>query len=140
MLARRSRLMLQVAVFCLCALPLLAQNASVGGVVTDPSGAFVPGVSITVTNVATGVSQTVQTNERGFYLVTFLRPGTYRVEALAAGFNPVTRQNLNLDVEQAARVDFALQVGSVTQTLDVSAAAALIESETSTVGQVMSNR
>ena len=140
MLTRRSRLILQWAMFCMCALPLPAQNASVGGVVTDPSGAFVPGVSITVTNVATGVSQTVQTNERGFYLVTFLRPGTYKVEAAMAGFNPVTRQNLNLDVEQAARVDFALQVGSVTQTLDVSAAAALIESETSTVGQVMSNR
>lgn len=127
--------------FCLLfSLPLAAQTASIRGVVTDPSGAFVPGVQVNITNTATGVRQTVQTNDQGFYLVTFLNPGVYTVEASKAGFTPMTRESLNLDVAQAARADFALQVGSIAQTVDVSAAAALIDSQTSTVGQVISNQ
>jgi hypothetical protein len=122
------------------ALPVRAQNASVRGVVTDQSGAFVPGVTVRVTNNATGVSQTVQTNEQGFYLATSLIPGVYNLGVSKTGFTTITQENLVLGVEQAARADFSLQVGGVAQTVEVSAATALIDSETTTVGQVISNR
>ena len=105
-----------VRLACLClsaAMPLLAQNGSVRGVVTDQSGAFVPGVKIVVTNVATGVSQTIETNERGFYLVTFLSPETYKVEASKTGFSDSTKENLKVDVDQSARADFTLFVGAL---------------------------
>ena len=72
----------RILLMCLLlATPLFAQNASVRGVVTDQSGAFVPGVAIKVTNVETGVTQPVFTNQQGFYLVTSLMPGSYKVEA-----------------------------------------------------------
>ena len=119
---------------------LLAQTASIRGAVTDQSHAAMPGVSVKITNVATGVAQSVETNEQGSYFVPFLTPGTYRVEAFKAGFSSLTRDNLKLDVEQTARVDFVLDVGAVSQTVDVSAATALIDSQTSVVGQVIANK
>jgi hypothetical protein len=117
-----------------------AQQATIQGVVTDQTNAVVPGVKVTATNVATGVSQSVQTNTEGFYSIPFLLPGTYKVEAAAAGFAPVTRENLKLDVNRTAAVDFTLKLGAVAETVEVSAAAALIDSQTSVVGQVIDNR
>ncbi|HZO55836.1 MAG TPA: TonB-dependent receptor [Bryobacteraceae bacterium] len=118
----------------------LAQNAGVQGVVTDPSAAAVPGVTVTITNVGTGIVSAAQTNETGFYSAPLLAVGTYRVVAEKMGFSPVTRENLKLDVNQIARVDFELKVGSVAETVEVSAAAALLESETTAMGQVIENR
>ena len=119
---------------------MFAQQATVQGVVTDQSNAVVPGVKITVTNVATGVAQSVETNAQGFYSLPFLLPGTYRVEAVAKGFAPAIRENLKLDVDQTARLDIALRLGAVAETVEVSAAAALIDSQTSVVGQVIDNK
>lgn len=119
---------------------LLAQNSGIQGVVTDPSAAPVPQVHITITNVATGVTTAVQTNERGFYSAPFLPTGTYRIMAERSGFSPVSRDNLKLDVDQIARVDFALKIGTVAETVEVTAASALLESETTTMGQVIENK
>ena len=125
----------------LCACPvLLAQQSTIQGVVTDTTTAVIPGVTITITNAATGVSLTSRTNAVGFYSVPFLVPGTYSVKAEAEGFAPVTKENLKLDVNQTARADFALQVGTVAETVEVSVAAALINTETTTVGQVIDNK
>ncbi|MCP5118532.1 MAG: carboxypeptidase regulatory-like domain-containing protein [bacterium] len=117
-----------------------AQNSGIQGVVTDQSGAVVMAAEITATNVATEVAYTAKTNEVGFYSVPFLSPGTYRVEAGAEGMASVIRENLKLDVQQIARVDFTLAVGAVTETIEVSAAAALLESEQATMGQVIQNK
>ena len=119
---------------------LRAQQASIRGAVTDTSKAAVPGVRITVANTDTHVAQTVETNEQGAYVVPFLTPGTYKVSAEKSGFAPVARENLKLDVEQTARVDFTLQLGTVTETVNVSAAAAAMDTETSVVGQVIPNQ
>jgi hypothetical protein len=119
---------------------LLGQEASIRGVVTDPAQAMVPGVSVTITNVATGVAHTVQTNDEGFYVVPFLTPGAYRAEASKSGFAAVVKSGINLDVGQAARLDFTLEVGAVSQTVEVSAAATLIDSQSSVVGQVIGNK
>ena len=78
---RAGRVVLVILV--LAAGPLmLAQNSAIQGVITDPSAAPVPNVSITITNVDTGVATTVQSNERGFYSAPFLPTGTYKVEAV----------------------------------------------------------
>lgn len=119
---------------------LLGQQATIRGVVTDSSRSVVPQVQVTITNTATGVSQTVDTNASGVYVAPFLTPGIYRVQASKGGFAPATRDNLKLDVEQTARVDFTLEIGQVKQTVEVSAAGALIDSQTSVVGQVIANK
>jgi hypothetical protein len=72
---------------------------------------MVPDASVTLTNTATGVVNTARTNERGFYSVPFLPPAFYKVEAAKAGFATVTRENLKLDVDQTARIDFVLRLG-----------------------------
>ncbi len=129
-----------VAFFLLGLAPLVARNSTIQGVVTDSTGAVVPGVQIAVTNVATSVVTTVDSNEQGLYSVPFLTPGTYRIAASKAGFSSLTQENLKLDVDQTARVDFTLKVGAVAETIEVSAAAALIDSQTSVVGQVIDNK
>jgi outer membrane receptor protein involved in Fe transport len=120
--------------------PLFAQQSTVQGVVTDSSGALIPGVEITVINTGTGVASTTRTNAQGFFSVPFLIPGVYEVRAAAQGFASQTRRNLQLDVNMTARSDFALDVGAVAETIEVSAAAALLNTETTTVGQVIDNR
>ena len=117
-----------------------AQGSGIQGVVTDDSGGVIPGAQVAVTNTATGVENSVQTNERGFYSVPLLNPGTYNVTAVSEGFAGATRENLKLDVQQIARVDFRLSVGTVTEVIEVSAAAALLESEQATMGQVIENK
>src|SRR5262249_11472175 len=66
--------------------------------------------------------------------------GRYRIALVKPGFAPVTQENFKLDVDQVARVDFALKIGAVAETVEVSAAAVLLESETTTMGQVISNK
>ncbi len=108
--------------------------------VSDASGGVIPAAEITVENAATGVEYSAQSNETGFYSVPFLSPGTYSVTARTEGFAPSTRENLKLDVQQIARVDFELSIGNVTEVVEVSAAAALLESEQATMGQVIENK
>ena len=119
---------------------LFSQSSGIQGVVSDPSAAPVPGVKVSVTNVDTGVAVTAATNEQGFYTAPFLPTGTYRITAEKAGFSPVSRDNLRLNVDQIARVDFSLKIGAVAETVEVTAAAALLESETTTMGQVIEQK
>jgi len=130
----------------LCVLSVLGvaacwgQNSSIQGIVSDESQAVVAGASVTAVNEDTGVKTSVRTNDSGYYSVVFLRAGNYRVEAQAAGFAAAVRERLKVDVQQVARLDFSLKVGAVTQSLEVSSAAALLESESTTVGSVIDNK
>jgi len=117
-----------------------AQTGAIQGIVTDQSGAVVPSVTITLTNVETGVAVTATTNETGWYAFPFQPPGNYRIEAAKEGFAPMIRERFKLDVQQVARVDFRLSVGTVTQTMEVSDAAALLETENTQMGQVIENK
>src|SRR5262245_39095592 len=117
----------------LASLPSLAQQGTVQGVVIDASGAAVPATKITVRNVSTQVAQTVETNKEGFYSIPFLVPGPYEVTANATGFSLQTRTGLQLNVNMTARVDFTVAIGTVAEAVEVSASAALLNTETSVV-------
>ncbi len=110
---------------------------SIQGVVQDPSGAFVPNATITTTNTATGVARTSTTNADGFYSFPDLVPGNYNVQVVATGFSTVTKQDILLQVQQAARVDFSISVGQATESIEVAANAALLSTENATVGTVI---
>ncbi|MGH9632626.1 MAG: carboxypeptidase regulatory-like domain-containing protein, partial [Bryobacteraceae bacterium] len=124
----------------LTGLLLFAQNSGIQGVVTDTSGAVVPNASVTVTNLATGVVNHAATNEQGFYTVPLLPAGRYKVDAAASGFAPQQRPEMRLEVGQTARADFEMSVGTVAETINVSASAALLQTETTDVGQVIDNK
>lgn len=117
-----------------------AQLATVQGEARDPSNAVIPGAAVTVKNVTTGVSFSSTTNGTGFYSVPGLNPGTYSVEMKAPGFETAIRESLVLDVNQVARVDFTLKPGVVSQTVQVTSEATPLNTDTSTVGQVISNK
>src|SRR5262245_58912631 len=113
-------------------------NATLGGTVSDASGALIPGVSITAKNNGTGIVTVVLTNEAGAYQFASLQTGTYSVTAELPGFQAQTRSGVQLGVSQQVRLNFALQVGTVSQTVEVSVAAdTLIATSSSSVGTVL---
>lgn len=122
------------------ATPLWGQTARITGLVTDTSDALMSGVEITVTNVATSVSRRALSNEQGNYSVPFLQPGQYRIVAQARGFKPLSRDGITLAVDQVARIDIRMEVGQVTETIEVVAEAALVDSSNATLGVVVENR
>ena len=82
----------------------------------------------------------VQTNDQGYYTFPALLPNVYNLTVTKTGFKPVRQTNLQLEVQQAARLDLVLEIGAVTETVDVNAQAVLLDSESSTVGQVVGNK
>ena len=116
-------------------------NASLGGIVQDPSKALVPGVSITVTNIDTNVTATTITNEAGAYSFPVLQPGNYRVSAELPGFKKAVNDQVRLGYAVQGRIDFTLEIGATTTTVEVSAArdSALRESSAS-IGEVLTQQ
>src|SRR5215510_5985105 len=113
-------------------------NATVGGTVSDSTGALIPGVSITATNVATGIVTNVVTNEAGAYQFASLQTGTYTMKAELPGFQTQTYNNVTLGGSQQVRLNFTLQVGSVSTAVEVSVAAdTLIATTSASVGTVL---
>lgn len=120
---------------------LFAQaTARLTGTVTDNTSAVVAGVEITITNTGTGVERKTLTSEQGDYTFPFLAPGDYRITVQKEGFETLNRDNLRLEVNQTARVDFTLSVGSITETVEVTAGTPLIESDNSAIGQVVETK
>ncbi len=117
-----------------------AQSARITGRVTDVTGAVVPGTLITVTSASTGAERKVTTNQEGYYTVPLLLPGEYRVSIDHPGFKPITRSGVILDVDQRAELDFTLQVGGVTERIEVQAAATQLNTVEGSQGQVIENR
>jgi hypothetical protein len=114
-------------------------NATLSGTVTDASGALIPGVEITATQTGTGVVSTVVTNESGTYRFASLQPGPYQVRASLPGFQPQTFQ-LTLGTSQQIRQNFSLQVGAVTQAVEVSVAPdQLLTAQSSSVGTALAH-
>jgi hypothetical protein len=113
-------------------------NATLGGTVSDSSGALIPGVSITATNTQTGIVNTAVTNESGAYQFASLQNGRYNVRAELPGFQSQARNDFDLGVSQQVRLNFVLQVGNVAQSVDVNVAAdTLIATTSSSVGAVL---
>lgn len=119
--------------------PAFAQQttATLLGTVTDATGAGVPGVAIQVASLATNVTRDVVSDSSGAYALPNLPPGVYRVTATKTGFQASRAESVTLQVEQVARLDIKLQVGSITETINVDASAAQLQTETSSVGTVI---
>src|SRR5438105_1908020 len=135
------RFLYLMCVVLLTVLPALAQTqASISGVVHDSTGAVIPGVTVTVTNPATNFNRSAISNEAGVYNFPSLQPGQYDIKVELPGFRAITQKDVELQVQQSARIDFTLQVGEVSQTVEVSGTAALIATENATVGTVIENK
>jgi outer membrane receptor protein involved in Fe transport len=113
---------------------------TITGIIRDTSGAVLPDASVTVTNEQTGLTRQATTDGSGAYTVPSLPPAVYTVSAELKGFKKGVASKVNLEVTQTLRVDIALQVGEISQTVEVQAEAPLLQSETSTVGTVISNK
>lgn len=110
------------------------------GEIRDSSGAAVPAVNVTLVNVATNASRSTVTNDSGVYSFPSLPPGTYTVKAEKQGFKSASAKDVSVQVQQTVRLDIDMAVGSVTDSIDVSAQASALTTENSTVGTVVENK
>ncbi len=122
--------------------PLFATSptGTITGTITDPSGAVVMGARVLVRNEATNAVRDAVTNDDGDYTVALLPPGRYSVSVESAGFRRSVIHNVTVDVDQTVRLDFALLVGAVTEEVNVTDTPPIVQTDTSTVGQVVNNR
>ena len=112
----------------LSALPVLAQNASLSGLVLDPSRSAIPQAAITITNDETNLAIRLVTNAEGLFFAPSLSPGRYKIEAAKAGFQPILLASVSLDSQQSRRVQLTLPVSQLTQQIEVKDANILEES------------
>lgn len=136
-----SRTIRVLSALCFLASTMLAQEfrATITGRVLDPSGAAVPNVSIRAVNAANNETSTATSDSAGAYTIPFLRPGIYKLTATAQGFKVVNRENVTLQVSQIAGIDIALEVGAVTDTVNVTGEAALLETQTASRSGVVNS-
>jgi hypothetical protein len=120
----------------------VAQEATgrIIGTASDPSGAVIPNVQVTITNSATGISRKTTTDHDGYYQVLALPIGTYKVAAEHEGFRRVISEDQKLLINQALRVDVHMEVGATSQTVEVGAEAAPVETVNATLGQSVTGR
>src|ERR1041384_5730734 len=112
-------------------------TAQIGGIVRDQSGAVLPGVEVTATQTQTSISRMTVTNETGSYVLTNLPLGPYRLEATLPGFRSFVQTGIVLQVNDNIAINVVLQVGQVSEQVEVQANASLVETRSATVGQVM---
>lgn len=131
-----------IALTLLSASTLGAQvtTGTILGTVRDHTGAVVAGAVVVVTETNKGTSQNYQTDEMGGYNAPFLVPGTYSVSVEQQGFKKEVRTGIVVQVDQKARIDFTLSVGAVTETISVVGAAPLIKSDSSELGEVITEQ
>ena len=114
-------------------------TAQISGTVADPTGAVLPGVEVAVTQVDTGLTRTVVTNETGLYSLTNLPVGPYRLEAVLPGFSKYAQTGIILQVGASPTISIVLQVGEVAQTVEVQADAIMVETRQTGIGNVIDN-
>src|SRR5262245_48474344 len=114
-------------------------TAEISGTAKDATGAVLPGVEVKVTQTDTGVSRNVVTNETGSYVFPNLPLGPYRLEATLPGFRTFVQTGVVLQVGSSPSIDITLEVGQVTEQIEVEANAALVETRSSAIGEVVEN-
>ena len=114
-----------------------APTATLSGVVTDESGGVLPSAQVVVSNVATGTRRTLLTNEQGRFIAPQLPPSSYEVTVTMAGFETLVRTGITLTVGQDASLTLSMKVGSVTEQVNVTGAAPLVDTNSSSVSGVV---
>src|SRR5581483_8278112 len=115
-------------------------RGTITGTVTDAAGAAIPGASVKIINPATGLQQSTTTGNDGIYTVPYLPVGRYTVSATKEGFRVAARSGVAVEVATTAKVDLQLEVGAVTEKVEVTAAAPVVVSERSDLGAVMNSK
>lgn len=139
------RLLLRVVivlmlVFAPVAARAQATSATVSGVITDPSGAKVPGAAVTFINTATGEAAKTTTNGGGVYRLNGLLPGIYDASISMTGFKTLVQQSIDLHLEDQVSLDYVLEIGALTESVTISAAASILETQSPAVSQVIEGR
>src|ERR1700682_2663904 len=124
---------------CLAGLAICRADelAAVTGLVTDPNGRSVPGVTILITNLGTNVGSKTVTNDQGIYRVPSLQPGIYRMTLEKDGFKSIVKSGVELHVQDVASINFELQIGSVNETVTVEAGASMVNTADASVSTVV---
>jgi hypothetical protein len=138
----QSRILLVWFAFVGCVLPAIAQvdTGTILGTVTDSTGANVSNARVTIVNQSTAAPQTSSTTEDGRFVFTPLPIGTYSLTVEAGGFKKATVQSVRLNIQQQALVNVVLQPGAVTENVEVTEAPQLMQTESSSVGQVIDEK
>jgi len=139
---------LLICLVCLIALSFVFQagiqaqvtSGTAVGTVTDSTHAVVPGAQVSLTNVGTGDKRADKSSATGNYQFINLPPGIYKLDVQAPGFKHFTQNNVVIQVGSSTRLETALQLGEVNQTVEVTSQAALLETQQATVGQVVEGR
>ena len=126
----------------LAAVPARAQTPTgeISGVVVDPSGSAVPGVTITLTSAATNAVREVQTNSAGLYVIPAIPPGRYVLKAQISGFRAIERRDIDVQVGSSNRIPITLELGDLTETVEIRGGAPLVQSSNASIGTVIENR
>ncbi len=124
------------------AAPLVAQttNATMTGIVTDASGGVVANATVTATNTASGVTRNAATNEAGLYTLASLLPGTYDLKVTMQGFKTKIQTGVVLETGAVVKADVTLEVGSVTESVEVTAAAPMMQTQETSVAGVVTQQ
>jgi hypothetical protein len=127
----------------LASAPLIASAQSVSGTilgtVTDSSGAVVSNAKVTVTNEGTGLTRTIESDSNGEYVVPSIPTGRYTVVVEMAGFKTMALSNIEVGVDQRARIDLKLEVGALTESVTIEAASPLVQTSSSELGTTVGN-
>lgn len=131
-----------LGVIALLALLAHAQTptGTIGGFVSDKSGAAIQGAAVTATAITTGEQHSTKTDVSGRYVIPFLEPGTYNVSVSASGFSDAQLSNVVVQVTETRKQDFSLTVGTVNQSVQVNATVETLDTETSTVGETIQSK
>jgi hypothetical protein len=133
-----------LAVLCLAFVALSftvkAQDATIVGTITDPSGASVPNVKVTLTNTETGLSRTATTSDSGQYVFPELKIGHYEAKAEAAGFKTAEQKGIVLQVGDRSRIDFQMQIGGAQETVTVEANAVRVQTDSGEQSNVITDQ
>jgi hypothetical protein len=134
-------IVLTALIFAAC-IPVAAQVASseVSGAILDSTGAAVANAKVTATSLATNLAREAVSDSSGSYIITLLPPGDYTITVEASGFRKLVQSGLSLQINQQARLDLTLQLGQVSETVEVTAQTPLLESESSSLGTVVNEK
>src|ERR1700687_5645907 len=129
-------------IFALTPATVWGQNVygTIAGTVTDKSGASVAGTSVTLINLDNNAKRNVATDGSGNFTFVNIQPGQYKIEAEKNGFKKFAREPIVVQIESGIRVDITLEVGAVSETVEVTAETPLLQSETNSLGQVIEHR